>query len=153
MLSGRLRVTLEGEVAMLADGDVVLVPAHSELRIDAGPDGETAWVTTTPGLEAVTADGTDSTVPQVDNTRLFFLIGDPADPTSTSRPEPRRRTVSVKLRSFDREGKASVSGTAQVDLQDTYLNGRDCGGSGTSWSPPRACPSPRSPPLRATVSG
>lgn len=87
-------------------------------------------VTTTPGLEAVTADGTDSTVPQVDNTRLFFLTGDPADPTSTSRPEPRRRTVSVKLRSFDREGKASVSGTAQVDLQDTYLNGRDCGVTG-----------------------
>lgn len=63
MLSGRLRVTLEGEVAMLADGDVVLVPAHSELRIDAGPDGETAWVTTTPGLEAVTADGTRIALP------------------------------------------------------------------------------------------
>lgn len=41
-----------------APGDVALVPADSELRVDAGPDGATACVTTTPGLEAATADGT-----------------------------------------------------------------------------------------------
>lgn len=29
-----------------------------ELCVDAGPDGATAWVTTTAGREAVTADGT-----------------------------------------------------------------------------------------------
>jgi hypothetical protein len=33
------------------------VPAGSELRVDAGAEGASAWVTTTPGLEAVTADG------------------------------------------------------------------------------------------------
>ncbi len=32
--------------------------AGSELRVDSGPDGASAWVTTTAGLEAVTADGT-----------------------------------------------------------------------------------------------
>jgi len=42
----------------LQPGDVVLVPAGSDLRVDAGPEGATACVTTTPGLEAVTADGT-----------------------------------------------------------------------------------------------
>lgn len=58
VLDGRLHVTLDGESSTLTRGDVVLVPADSELRVDAGPDGATAWVTTTPGLEAVTADGT-----------------------------------------------------------------------------------------------
>jgi len=29
----------------------------SELRLDGGTAGATAWVTTTPGLEAVMADG------------------------------------------------------------------------------------------------
>ncbi len=57
VLTGELHVTLDGSAAALQPGDVVLVPAGSELRVDAGPDGATAWVTTTPGLEAVTADG------------------------------------------------------------------------------------------------
>ena len=34
-----------------------LVPAGSELRVDGGTSDATAWVTTTPGLEAVMADG------------------------------------------------------------------------------------------------
>ena len=38
--------------------DAALVPAGSELKVDGGPAGATAWVTTTPGLEAVTSDGT-----------------------------------------------------------------------------------------------
>jgi quercetin dioxygenase-like cupin family protein len=58
VLSGELVVTLDGEVSELGAGDVVLVPAGSELKVDSGPAGSTAWVTTTPGLEAVTADGT-----------------------------------------------------------------------------------------------
>jgi len=58
VLTGELHVTLDGLATALRPGDVVLVPAGSELRVDAGPDGATAWVTTTPGLEAVTADGT-----------------------------------------------------------------------------------------------
>lgn len=58
VLDGELQVTLDGAYAALHRGDAVLVPAGSELRVDAGPDGASAWVTTTPGLEAVTADGT-----------------------------------------------------------------------------------------------
>lgn len=58
VLTGELRITLDGTTTVLHSGDVALVPAGSELRVDAGPDGATAWVTTTPGLQAVTADGT-----------------------------------------------------------------------------------------------
>jgi quercetin dioxygenase-like cupin family protein len=57
VLDGELLVTLDGSAHALHRGDVVLVPAASDLRVDAGSDGATAWVTTTPGLEAVTADG------------------------------------------------------------------------------------------------
>lgn len=63
VLTGELQVTLDGVATALRPGDVALVPAGSELRVDAGPDGATAWVTTTPGLEAVTADGTRITPP------------------------------------------------------------------------------------------
>lgn len=58
VLDGELRVTLDGDATTAHPGDVVLVPAGSEFRVDAGPAGATAWVTTTPGLEAVTSDGT-----------------------------------------------------------------------------------------------
>jgi quercetin dioxygenase-like cupin family protein len=57
LLEGGLTVTLDGTAADLAPGDVVLVPAGSELRVDGGTSGATAWVTTTCGLEAVMADG------------------------------------------------------------------------------------------------
>jgi quercetin dioxygenase-like cupin family protein len=57
VLDGELQITLDGEGSALHPGDAVLVPAGSELRVDAGPQGASAWVTTTPGLEAVTADG------------------------------------------------------------------------------------------------
>lgn len=58
VLSGSLLVTLDATTTTLHPGDVALVPAGSELRVDAGPEGATAWVTSTPGLEAITADGT-----------------------------------------------------------------------------------------------
>jgi quercetin dioxygenase-like cupin family protein len=57
LLEGELTVTLDGIATVLAAGDVVLVPANSELRVDGGTAGAAVWVTTTPGLEAVTADG------------------------------------------------------------------------------------------------
>lgn len=57
VLDGELRVTLDDIDSTLQRGDALLVPAASELRVDAGPQGAVAWVTTTPGLEAVTADG------------------------------------------------------------------------------------------------
>jgi quercetin dioxygenase-like cupin family protein len=58
ILDGELKVTLDGAASVLHRGDVVLVPAGSELQVDAGHEGATAWTTTTPGLQAVTADGT-----------------------------------------------------------------------------------------------
>lgn len=57
VLDGEIRITLDGVRATLRQGDVALVPANSELRVDGGPRGASAWVTTTPGLEAVTSDG------------------------------------------------------------------------------------------------
>ena len=63
ILAGDLQITLDGAPAQLTAGDVALVPAGSELRVDGGARAATAWVTTTPGLEAVTADGTRITPP------------------------------------------------------------------------------------------
>ena len=63
LLAGELTITLDGTATDLAAGDVVLVPAGSELRVDGGTTDATAWVTTTPGLEAVMADGSRITPP------------------------------------------------------------------------------------------
>lgn len=57
LLGGELTITLDGRATLLAPGDVVLVPADSEVRVDGGTCGGTAWVTTTSGLEAVMEDG------------------------------------------------------------------------------------------------
>jgi len=58
VLEGVLDVTLDGTTTAVEPGCVVLVPADTELRIDSGPSGAAAWVTTTPGLSAVMSDGT-----------------------------------------------------------------------------------------------
>ncbi len=58
VLAGELSVSVDGVTSAVRVGDVVLVPADAELRVDSGAAGASAWVTTTPGLEAVTADGT-----------------------------------------------------------------------------------------------
>lgn len=63
VLDGELILTLDGVRTKLLTGDVALVPANSELRVGGGPAGATAWVTTTPGLEAITADGSRITPP------------------------------------------------------------------------------------------
>lgn len=63
VLDGELRLTLDGVRSELHQGDVALVPGHSELRVDAGPAGAAVWVTTTPGLEAVMSDGSRLTPP------------------------------------------------------------------------------------------
>ena len=63
VLEGELHVTLDGAASVLHRGDVAHVPAGSELRVDAGPEGATAWVSTTGGLQAVLADGTAITPP------------------------------------------------------------------------------------------
>ncbi len=58
LLDGDLLITLDGTPTNLQPGDVAVVPAGSELRLDSGGSGASAWVTTTPGLEAVMDDGT-----------------------------------------------------------------------------------------------
>lgn len=57
VLTGRLTVRLDGVTAALEPGSVALVPAGSEFAVDAGPEGGSAWVTTTSGLEATLPDG------------------------------------------------------------------------------------------------
>lgn len=54
---GDLAVSIDGQIAHLAPGDVVLVPAGSMLRVDCGTAAASLWVTTTSGIEAVLADG------------------------------------------------------------------------------------------------
>jgi|ERR1700761_292140 len=63
LLEGELTVTLDGMATVLAAGDVILVPADSEVRVDGGTADAAAWVTTTPGLEAVMTDGSRITPP------------------------------------------------------------------------------------------
>ncbi|MET3807349.1 quercetin dioxygenase-like cupin family protein [Nakamurella sp. UYEF19] len=58
LLDGSVRITLDDVTSDLEPGAVVVIPAGSELRVDGGPAGATAWVTTTSGLRATTADGT-----------------------------------------------------------------------------------------------
>lgn len=57
VLGGSLTAHLDGSAHDVTAGDVVHVPAGAEVRIDSGPDGASAWVTTTLGLRARTADG------------------------------------------------------------------------------------------------
>jgi len=52
LLSGQATVVIDGAAATVGAGDVVHVPVGSEFTIDGGPDGATAWVTTTAGLTA-----------------------------------------------------------------------------------------------------
>jgi quercetin dioxygenase-like cupin family protein len=63
VLDGDLAVTLDGQTTPVAAGDVVLVPAGAELRVDGGTAVASVWVTTSPGLEAELADGTRLTPP------------------------------------------------------------------------------------------
>jgi len=57
VLDGELQVSVDGDSSDAAAGDVVVVPADSELRVDGGGLDASVWVTTTPGIEAVMADG------------------------------------------------------------------------------------------------
>ena len=56
LLSGQLEVTLGGHRETAEAGAVIHVPAGSDFRVDGGPDGASAWVTTTPGLKATIGD-------------------------------------------------------------------------------------------------
>ncbi|MEU9129651.1 cupin domain-containing protein [Kitasatospora sp. NPDC048540] len=58
VLSGAPRLSLDGEAAVLAAGDVAVAPAGSRLRIATGDTPATVWVTTSAGLTATLPDGT-----------------------------------------------------------------------------------------------
>lgn len=57
VLDGTLFATVNGTGSRLVAGDVLLVQARDELRVDTGTEGATAWVTTTAGLTATMPDG------------------------------------------------------------------------------------------------
>ncbi len=63
VLAGELQVQLEGIEHRVRAGDVLLVPVGVEFAAGAGPDGATAWVTTSAGLQARLADGSVLTPP------------------------------------------------------------------------------------------
>jgi len=64
VLSGTLRVTLDGDVTEAAPGDVVLVPAGAQFGASNQTDSPaTAWVTTTVGFAGVLPDGSWFTPP------------------------------------------------------------------------------------------
>jgi len=64
VLSGTLRVTVDGDAADAAAGDVVLVPAGAQFAASNQTDVlATAWVTTTVGFAGVLPDGSWFTPP------------------------------------------------------------------------------------------
>ena len=56
-IDGELTVAMDGTDHPLRPGDVAYVPAGSEIRLDGGPGGGAAWVTSLAGLEATMSDG------------------------------------------------------------------------------------------------
>ena len=64
VLSGTLRVTLDGAPSVVASGDVVVLGAGSTVSLDNPGDSlATGWVTTSVGLQAELGDGTRITPP------------------------------------------------------------------------------------------
>ncbi|MBP0458622.1 cupin domain-containing protein [Streptomyces albogriseolus] len=64
VLSGRLRLTIDGESAELREGDAAVAPAGSELAVANTTDQPAhMWVTTRVGLTAKLADGNTITPP------------------------------------------------------------------------------------------
>lgn len=57
ILEGRLQVTITGERGHVGPGDVVVIPAGAEVKIDGTAVDASAWVTTTSGLQATLANG------------------------------------------------------------------------------------------------
>jgi quercetin dioxygenase-like cupin family protein len=60
VLEGRLEVMLDGRHETVEPGAVIHVPAGCDFRVDGGPDGAIAWVTTTLGLTATIGEATMS---------------------------------------------------------------------------------------------
>lgn len=56
-IDGELTITVDGAEHNLRPGDAAHVPPGSEIRLDGGPGGGTAWTTSLAGLEATMSDG------------------------------------------------------------------------------------------------
>jgi quercetin dioxygenase-like cupin family protein len=56
-IDGELTIAMDAAVHRLRPGDVAYVPSGSEVRLDGGPGGGAAWVTSLAGLEATMSDG------------------------------------------------------------------------------------------------
>ena len=66
LLGGELTVTLDGVTSRVGPGEVVMVPAGAELKVDNTSAGTaTAWVTTSVGLQATLPDGSRISPPWV----------------------------------------------------------------------------------------
>lgn len=66
LLTGELTITLDGVTSTLRPGEVALIPAGSELKVDGPATGPaSAWVTTSVGLEATMPDGSRISPPWV----------------------------------------------------------------------------------------
>lgn len=64
LLTGRLRFSVDGEVADLGPGDTVIAPAGARLGLDnVSGEPATMWVSTSVGLTATLADGSVITPP------------------------------------------------------------------------------------------
>ena len=63
VLEGAITFAIDGDEIELRPGDVAVIPANGELRVDTGAVGASAWVTTTCGLEAHLSDGTSFAPP------------------------------------------------------------------------------------------
>jgi mannose-6-phosphate isomerase-like protein (cupin superfamily) len=64
VLSGTLQATVDGQTEQAVAGDVILVPAGAQFRVDNLADEPvTAWVTTSVGLRGVLPDGSWITPP------------------------------------------------------------------------------------------
>jgi quercetin dioxygenase-like cupin family protein len=57
VLEGSLLVTLDGATQEVSAGDVIHVRPDAELKVDGGPRGAKAWVTTSAGMQALIGDG------------------------------------------------------------------------------------------------
>jgi quercetin dioxygenase-like cupin family protein len=66
LLTGRIRVYLDGVVEEMTAGDVLRVPVGAEFGVDNdGPATAEAWVTTSVGMEATLSDGSVISPPWV----------------------------------------------------------------------------------------
>ncbi|GGQ54917.1 cupin domain-containing protein [Couchioplanes azureus] len=64
LLSGEVTTTIDGETATVRAGEAAFVPAGAQFAIDnTSGQPATAWVTTSAGLRATLADGTELSPP------------------------------------------------------------------------------------------